>query len=234
MEAIVIAAGQGTRLAEATGDRPKSLLPFDGGTVLSTIVDNLKRAGASRVRLVVGCRRQQIEAQARAWADVTLHQNPRWEGGNGLSVLAALPDGVPAGGILLSMSDHLVPPRALTAVAEAAGRASRLLVDRRIAEVFDIEDATKLRVEGRRIAAIGKELPDFNAVDCGIFWVTEAMRAALEASARAGRESITDAVRTLIDTRAIEAVEIPSGCSWIDIDTPAAYAHARSAPARYR
>jgi choline kinase len=234
VEAIVIAAGQGTRLAEETGDRPKSLLPFEGGTVLSTIVDNLKRAGVSRVRLVVGCRREQIEEQARAWTGVTLYQNPRWEGGNGLSVLAALPDGVPAGGILLSMSDHLVPPRAIAAVAQAAGSTSCLLVDRRVAEVFDIDDATKLRVDGRRILAIGKELADFNAVDCGIFRVTEAMRAALEANARAGRESISDGVRALIDAGAMQAVEIPSDCAWIDIDTPAAYAHARSAPARYR
>jgi CTP:molybdopterin cytidylyltransferase MocA len=41
-------------------------------------------------------------------------------------------------------------------------------------------------------------------------------------------------VRTLIGADAIEAVEIPADCAWIDIDTPAAYAHARQAPERYR
>lgn len=234
MQAIVIAAGQGTRLAAETGDRPKSLLPFGGATVLSTIVGNLRRAGVTRVRLVVGCRREAIEAAARAWDGVTLHENPRWEGGNGLSVLAALPDGVPAGGVLLSMSDHLVPPRAIAAVAQAGGETSRLLVDRRIGEIFDIDDATKVRVAGSRIVAIGKELADFNAVDCGVFWVTDAMRAALEARARAGRESISDGVRALIAANAMQAVEIPADCAWIDIDTPAAYAHACAAPERYR
>jgi choline kinase len=234
MEAIVIAAGQGTRLAETTGEMPKSLLPFDGGTVLSTIFSNLMRAGVDRVRLVVGCRKERIEAYVRDLPRIALYENPRWEGGNGLSVLAALPDGVPAGGILLSMSDHIVSARALAALVAGAGESSRLLVDRRIEAIFDIDDATKLRVDGRRIVAIGKELAEFNAVDCGIFGVTETMRSALESNARAGRESITDAVRTLIGADAIEAVEIPADCAWIDIDTPAAYAHARQAPERYR
>jgi choline kinase len=149
-------------------------------------------------------------------------------------VLAALPDGVPPGGILLSMSDHLVAPRALAAVAAATGAASRLLVDRRIDAVFDLDDATKVRLDGERIVGIGKDLAEYDAIDCGIFRVTEALRAALEASARAGREGISDGVRALAADGAMEAVEIPAGCSWIDIDTPAAYEHARRHSERYR
>jgi choline kinase len=234
MEAIVIAAGQGTRLAATTGDSPKTLLPFGGGTVLSTLVANLRHIGVRRIRLVVGCRKEQIIACARGWKGVTIHENERWQGGNGLSVLAALPDRVPEGGILLSMSDHLVPPRALAAMARDGSPHALLLTDRRVDRVFDLADATKLRLDGRRILAIGKELDPFDAIDCGIFRVTEAMRLALEANAREGRESITAAVQSLIRENTIEAVAIPEDCDWIDIDTPEAYAHAQVAPERYR
>jgi len=242
MEALIVAAGQGSRLWQTTERTPKTLLPFGDGSILSTILANFHGVGIDRCRIVVGFEGERIRSYVQSLSSphppVIFFENAEWMRGNGISVLAGYGAGedrrrVDEEGILLSMSDHLVSPAALRALLEAPCPVSTLLIDRRIGEVFDIDDATKLQVEGRRVAEIGKELGAYNAVDCGIFRLRSAMFAALRASIPEGRESISDAVRELIRTGEFEVEEIAPGSSWIDIDTPEAYAHARAHAGEY-
>ena len=235
MQAIIIAAGQGSRLWQTTEQLPKTLLPIGEGTILSSILGNLTKVGVDRCRIVIGVEgeriRSYIQGLASAHPPVVFYENREWLRGNGLSVLAAYGVGqdrqkVDQEGILLSMCDHLVSPSALRALTEGRSTASTLLVDRRPDQVFDLDDATKVLIEGRRILAIGKELREYNAVDCGVFRLQAPMFEALRSSIESGRESISEAVRELIRDGQFEGQEIPAGSSWIDIDTPEAYRHA--------
>ncbi|HNW24939.1 MAG TPA: sugar phosphate nucleotidyltransferase, partial [Candidatus Cloacimonas sp.] len=45
MQAVIIAAGIGSRLWQTTKQVPKTLLPYQNGTILSTIIEHLKEAG---------------------------------------------------------------------------------------------------------------------------------------------------------------------------------------------
>lgn len=49
LECVVLAAGQGSRLAPLTDAIPKPLLPFGEGTIMSRLVDQLGRLGPRRV-----------------------------------------------------------------------------------------------------------------------------------------------------------------------------------------
>ena len=60
--------------------------------------------------------------------------------------------------VLLSMADHLVVPEALRAMIDAPAGRNQLLVDPRIEQVFDLDDATKVWVDACRNTRIGKEL----------------------------------------------------------------------------
>ena len=235
MQAIIIAAGQGSRLWQTTAQQPKTLLPIGDGTILSRILGNLATVGIDRCRMVIGFQgeriRSYIQGLASAHPPVVFYENREWLRGNGLSVLAAYGTGharqqVDEEGILLSMSDHLVSPPALGAMIAGPPTESTLLVDRRLDQVFDLDDATKVLMEGRRILAIGKELSEYNAVDCGVFRLAAPMFRALRSSIESGKESISDAARELIRDRGFEGQEIPAGSAWIDIDTPEAYRHA--------
>ena len=70
--------------------------------------------------------------------------------GNGISVAVAEPalKGEP---FILSMSDHIVPEDALRRIVEAPGKYNLLLVDKQIDKIFDIDDATKVALDGSRI-----------------------------------------------------------------------------------
>lgn len=60
MNAIVFAAGRGTRLGPATDDTPKPLLPVGGEPLLDRCLEAVVAAGVDRLVLVVGYRAEQI------------------------------------------------------------------------------------------------------------------------------------------------------------------------------
>jgi choline kinase len=128
---------------------------------------------------------------------------------------------------ILSMSDHVVSIEALRKISELESGKNLLLVDPRIEEIFDIDDATKVQVENGRITDIGKVLKSYNAIDCGIFRLTPRFFSAMDEQVRAGKESISGGIQKLISIGDMEAVLMNSDHWWIDLDTPESYIYAR-------
>ena len=229
MKAVIVAAGTGSRMH---GQKPKTLLPFHGETILSTIMQNLSLAGIRDIIIVVGFQADHIREYAtknkeRFDFSISLVENHQFTRGNGISVLAS-ENAVGNADFLLSMSDHVVTASAIRRVAESGSPANLLLVDPRIASVYDIDDATKVNVQGGRIIDIGKEIAVYNAIDCGIFRLTPRFYDSMRKQLLNDRESISDAIKDLIRNNDMDAVYMQENEQWFDIDTPQAYAHALS------
>jgi len=234
MKAVIVAAGMGTRM---NGEKPKTLLPFHGETVLSTIIGNITKTGITEIIIVVGYQADHIreyisKSNARMDAEISLVENPQFRRGNGISVLAS-EHAVGNDTFILSMSDHIVSAPAIERVVKRASAANLLLVDRRISENFDIDDATKVQTEGLhadgdRILRIGKELTEYNTLDCGIFRLTQRFYESMRTQLTHDRESISDAIKGLIRNNDMEAVYMQDKEQWFDIDTPEAYSDALS------
>lgn len=60
MDAVVLAAGEGTRLRPLTADRPKALVAVAGTPILTYCLDQLVELGADRLVVVVGYEGRQI------------------------------------------------------------------------------------------------------------------------------------------------------------------------------
>jgi len=236
VRAIIVAAGKGSRLWPVTQRMPKTLLPYGDGTILSRIMANFAAIGVSRFTVVIGFKgdmiRGYLDGRRNLGHDISIIENPEYERGNGVSVLKARSAILGNEGAFLGMSDHLVHPDGLNALREVTGNA--LLTDARITEVFDIDDATKVRTAEERIVEIGKELSTYNAVDCGVFRIDGRFMDALEQQIAAGKESISHGVQSLIATTGFTSVPMPRHATWIDIDTPAAYEAALGLADRFR
>lgn len=230
MKAIITAAGQSSRLWETTGREPKTLLPFGDQSILAAILGNFGRIGIREFVIVLGYRgdliAQHLRDHENFGMDIQLLDNPEWHRGNGISVLRALRHLAPEEPVILSMADHVVSPAALAAVRDGPAGMNLLLVDPRIDECFDLPDATKVRREGDRIADIGKDLAEYDVLDCGVFRLDQRFRSALESAVAQGREGISDGVRQLVGTIGFGTVLLPPGAAWLDIDTPESYHHA--------
>ena len=224
-DAVILAAGQGSRLNAGT---PKPLLPILGVPLLARTLFTLKKAGITDAYIVVGQHgdriRREIEGIERLKMGLHWVDNPRWAEPNGVSVLSAAPHLDRP--FLLTMSDHILQAGDLERLREAGGedRDLVLLVDRSADASIDLDDATKVALDGDRIAEIGKELQRWDAVDTGAFLATpglmEALRRLDEEAVAAGRQgpSLSDGVRRLAATGRAWVLD-GTGSMWQDVDT---------------
>ena len=60
MQAVVLAAGEGTRLRPLTEEKPKALVEIDGRPILSHCLDRLVELGADELHIVVGYKKEAL------------------------------------------------------------------------------------------------------------------------------------------------------------------------------
>jgi len=66
MKAVILAAGQGTRIRSVHGEHPKCLIEVDNATILDHQLDALSMIGINDVAIVVGYKKEQIIAHVNA------------------------------------------------------------------------------------------------------------------------------------------------------------------------
>jgi 1L-myo-inositol 1-phosphate cytidylyltransferase / CDP-L-myo-inositol myo-inositolphosphotransferase len=176
---VILAAGSSSRL----GGVPKPLVRVAGVMLLERAVSTLRGAGVERIVVVVGHARADVrEFVAREGLDVELVENDDFALGNGSSLLVG--GRAAAARFLVAMVDHVVAPEAVTRLL-ASRAAFALAVDSKPYRC-DIEEATKVRLEGDRVVAVTRELDDYDAVEAGLAVCDLAVVAAAERSLLAG------------------------------------------------
>jgi choline kinase len=95
---------------------------------------------------------------------------------------------------------------------------SILAVDAREAPPEVAAEATKVRLDGDRITAIGKDLTTHDALDTGLFVCAPALFDALEIARRAGDTTLSGGIRQLAARGLMRAADV-GAASWCDIDT---------------
>ena len=223
-DALVLAAGNGDRFKTGTG-QSKLLQPVLGQPLILRTLATAHAAGITAFQIVVGYEagavRTAIEDGAPAGVSLTFIDNPDWHLENGVSALAAR-EHLSDRRFALLMGDHLFEAEVLARLlrAHAANDESLLAIDTRPAPDDVAAEATKVRMDGARIVAIGKDLERYDALDTGLFVCAPALFPALEAAQHAGDTTLSGGIRRLAALGLMRGVEI-GDAAWYDIDTPA-------------
>ncbi|HBT20840.1 MAG TPA: nucleotidyl transferase [Peptococcaceae bacterium] len=230
LKALILAAGEGRRLKESAAKGkiyfPKPLTPLLGLSLLERTILNLRENGIEEIFIVTGYQGEKIKRfikdGSRYGVKVSYIDNDQWTKGNGSSVLAAERTLKKESSFLLIMADHVMQPGAVKKLLESDEQVKPgevyVLVDYKCQKVFRIEEATKVLVDSDgRILDIGKDIKDYNAVDCGVFLCTSGIFQALSDEALEGRHALSDGIRRLAKNGMVKGVDIGEEW-WIDVD----------------
>jgi choline kinase len=222
--ALVLAAGNGERFHS---ERPQSKLlePILGQPLILRTLQTARDAGITRAELVLGYEadslRRVIEPHAPAGLEVHFSYNAEWHLENGVSVLAAR-ERLRGSRFALLMGDHLFHAPMLTRLLREPIEAdeSALAIDSRPAPPAVAEEATKVRLSGSRIVAIGKDLVVYDALDTGVFVCAPPLFDALVESREADDTTLSGGIRRLAARGLMRGVDV-GDVVWHDIDTRA-------------
>jgi 1L-myo-inositol 1-phosphate cytidylyltransferase len=238
VEALIIAAGEGSRLRSASNCKPLTLV--NGISLLELGIRQLVAAGIKRVVVAVGYQAELIEAElpnlaCKTGVELVSVRVGEWIKPNGHSVIAGA--NLIEGNYLLVMADHIFSDGVLPALIQygAPDVGVTLLVDHRMnSPLIDPDDATFVRCdEGGLITHIGKHLTLPDAVDCGAFFATPALAKAIAEAIAAGQSgSLSQGMQFLANQHRAATCDIGNAW-WLDVDDPRALALAEAEAAEW-
>src|SRR5919108_3619530 len=92
-KALIIAAGQGTRIHSITNGKPKPLTHHLGLSLIQRVILNVKEVGVDEFIIVIGYLGDEIkwelENGSKYGVKITYIENKEWQKGNGISALKA-------------------------------------------------------------------------------------------------------------------------------------------------
>jgi choline kinase len=248
VKAIVLAAGEGSRLRPYTDDRPKCLVELGGRTLLDWQLQALRACRIPDIVVITGYRAGQVTP-----AGVRTRVNPRFRETNMVHTLWCA-EAELTGEVVVAYADILYEPRLVLALLAEPHDLS-VVVDRRWEPYWrarfgdPLEDAETLRIDpGGRILKIGQVPRGLDEIDGRYVGLLRFKGAGLEAlksfygaaaalAARGGdpwglprpfeNAYMTDLLQALIVAgHRVQAVPTEGG--WLEIDTARDYELARA------
>jgi choline kinase len=234
-EAVILIAGQGSRLRGADKNFLKPFVPVLGRPLLSYILQAVSRAGVSTAYFVVGYESERVIAKAKQLIPPNINAsfivNREWEKQNGISLLAAA--GHVNAPFLLTMGDHVFDDTIIDCLLENFEPGLlNIAIDRKLDSIVDLDDAMKLQTRGNKVIGIGKNLRSYDAIDTGLFVCPTEIFAYLEQakSKNGGSDcSLANGVELMAADGKVRGIDIGSA-RWHDIDTPRVLEHAEQDP----
>ena len=168
MKAIILAAGQGSRLGHLVDDRPKCLIDFNGRTLLDRQLDTLAANGVGEAVVVTGFHDELIEEALAARSGgpaVRTIFNPFYKVADNTGSLYLAREAL-SGDCLVWNGDTLVSKTLMAKVVGSHQPGICVTIDRK--PTYD-DDDMKVVEEGGRLKAIGKRIREgVNAESIGL------------------------------------------------------------------
>ena len=234
MKAVIVAAGQSSRMGESAGKKPKCLLEVGGRTILQRALVTLGAAGVEEALIVVGYEREQIAAAlvGEQALHCRLQLNPFYAMTNNMASLWFARPYVAEESFLYLHGDLLFDPAILGRLLEASDSSALCVAPGQ----FD-QEAMKVELDpDGYLAASSKAIPPEK---CAGEWIGLARFAGGDCSA------LFDSIEELLlqgryqdyDTAAFSrlagcgtkiAIVSTEGLPYVEVDTPDDLARARA------
>lgn len=236
MKAVILAAGQGTRIRSVHGEHPKCLIEVDDTTILDRQLEALSLAGINEVAIVVGYEKEQIVAHVtsihrRYNQKIRFIENPAFALTNNIYSLWLASDWLRGDSFVVLNADVIFDPGILKTAVQPYAPISMIV------DPLWRDETMKVIVEDDRVIRMSKKITEeeFSGTYIGISVfsksVQERFLRRLNALISAGR--VNDFFNVAVQELADEGVHVgytsTEGLAWAEIDDPLDLTFARQA-----
>ena len=227
MKAVILAAGQGTRIRAVHGERPKCLIEVDDTTILDHQLEALSTVGIKDVAIVVGYEKEQIinHVTSRRPSSVQrIHfiENPAFAITNNVYSLWLALEWLRGDSFIVLNADVIFDADVLN-IAVRTNAPISMIVD-----PLWRDETMKVIIYGDRIMQMSKKISrdQFSGTYIGITIFSKAIQARfvdkMRAVISAGRvnEFFNLAVQELVDEGVHVGYTSTDGMAWAEIDDP--------------
>ncbi len=228
MRAVILAAGQGTRIRAVHGEHPKCLIEVDDKTILDHQLDGLLRAGIEQIAIVVGYEKQQIMRHVhgrighRRTPKIEFIENPAFAITNNIYSLWLARDWIGGDGFVCLNADVIFDPQVLI---------SAVKTDSPVSMIVDPEwrdETMKVIISNGRVVRMSKKISkqEYSGTYIGITVFDQAVNALFFARMQSLVEAVrvneffNVAVQELVDEGLSVGFTTTLGAPWAEIDDP--------------
>lgn len=230
MRAVILAAGQGTRIRLVHGQHPKCLIEVDEKTILDHQLEALSMAGINEVAIVVGYEKEQIVSQVRSTAiaygqKIRFIENSFFATTNNIYSLWLALDWLhwlPSDSFMVLNADVIFDPEILIAATHPTAPISMIV------DPSWRDETMKVIIEGDRVTKMSKKISkdEFSGTYIGITVFSEAIQhtfvrkmSELISTGRVN-QFFNVAVQELADEGIHIGFTTTEGLPWAEIDDP--------------
>jgi UDP-N-acetylglucosamine diphosphorylase / glucose-1-phosphate thymidylyltransferase / UDP-N-acetylgalactosamine diphosphorylase / glucosamine-1-phosphate N-acetyltransferase / galactosamine-1-phosphate N-acetyltransferase len=222
MDAVVLAAGEGTRLRPLTSTRPKPMLPVAGKPILEWDLEALDCVGVRNVYIVVGYKPEPIVAHFgdRFRGMRVRYIRQKQQLGTGDAVATARGS---VKGDFIVMNGDLFVTRSFVSTLVKQHKKAGLKASMALVKVKDPHNYGVVELKGKKVAGLEEKplMPKSHLANAGVYVFGQGIfdvLAGIERSPR-GEYELTDAIAHLIGKGQVAGFECAEG-QWIDVGLP--------------
>ncbi len=221
MKAVILAAGEGTRMRPLTANLPKPLLPVAGKPFLRHTLDAVKAAGITDAAILIGWQGHRIRESFGNGESVGMsiayeEQTERRGTAHAIGCMRGHVDGP----FLSVNGDVVVSGDALAAVVAHHRKVRGPVMA--LAEVSDPRSFGVVEVKDGRVVSLEEKprVPKSKLINAGIYIFDETIFPLIDKTPKSprGEYEITDTIRTLMASQDVHGFRLPG--EWIDVGRP--------------
>lgn len=234
MKAVILAAGQGTRIRSVHGERPKCLIEVDESTILDHQLDALSMAGIYDIAIVVGYEKEQIIAHVktrRNGSHQSIHfvENPAFALSNNIYSLWLALEWLRGESFVVLNADVIFDPEILQFAVPPSASISMIV------DPLWRDETMKVIISGSRVTQMSKKISrdQFSGTYIGITVFSQSIynsfASKMSGLISAGRVDVffNVAVQELVDEGIYVGYTGTDGLPWAEIDDPLDLSFAR-------
>ena len=225
VKAVILAAGQGKRIAESLNGKPKPLLHIFGKALIEYPLSALEKNSIEECIIVTGYMADSIknyfEDRRNYRIKIRFIHNPNYECENGYSLYSAKKFLENDEWFLVLMADHLIDSKIVRKALEEIENAPLLCTDASPKYFSQLKDATRVLVNRDGfIENIGKNIAEWNALDTGVFILNGEIFRVIEGIKDKCSLTLARCVKSMIQSGVpLWSCDV-SGFFWLDVDVP--------------